>query len=131
MEHKSIKASPAYIRNFFFWSGIVATFCYRAIVVVSNYSHFWAQLAWYLGTVGFILYFYHRYVVSEKRANLIKKYDLIKKIQDSKNLSRDEIDASEYILKTLVSTKEKWNYIFIFITSVIAIVMGVYLDFIK
>jgi len=121
--------SSKFLRNFYFWSGIVATFAYRIIVIVTHYSSFWAQALWYLGTIGFIIYFLHRYQISEKRARLIREHQLIEKIKLTPNLSREEIASTEYILKTLLSTKEKWNYIFIFAMSALAIVIGLYLDF--
>lgn len=123
------KVHSKWLRLFFFWSGIVATFCYRAIVVVNNYSHFWAQTFWYIGTIGFIIYFAHRYQISEKRAKLIKDFKLAEKVKELKELTADEKDALSYIFNTLKSSKEKWNSIFIFASSAIALVLGVYLDF--
>jgi len=119
------------IRLFFFWAGIIATFCYRAIVVVNNYSHFWAQTFWYIGTIGFIIYFAHRYQISEIRAKLIKEHGLAQKVKDLKELSQSEKDALDYIFKTLQSSKEKWNSIFIFVSSFIALILGLYLDFFR
>lgn len=117
-----------FTRAFYFWIGVVATVAYRIIVILNNYNQKWAQLSWYLGTVGFILYFMHRYEISERRFKLIKEHKLMEKLKDL-NLSTEEREALEYILKTLTSTKEKWNYIFIFIMSFIGLVAGLYLDF--
>lgn len=119
------------VRLFFFWMGIIATFCYRAIVVVNNYSKFWAQIFWYIGTIGFIFYFVHRYQISQNRAKLIKKYNLAEKIEGLRELSSDEKDAITYIFDTLQSSREKWNSIFIFVVSFIALILGFYLDFIR
>lgn len=115
-------------RELYFWSGIVATFAYRIIVVLNNYSTFWSTISWYIGTVGFIIYFAHRYQVSERRYELLKKYNLLAKIKRSSAFSAAEKDASEYTLGTLLSTKERWNFIFIFVASTIALVWGLYLD---
>ena len=112
------------------WFGIVATICYRAIVVLNHYSPKISLVAWYIGTTGFILYFWHRYIVSEKRVQLIKDHDLIASVAKT-NLSKEQIEANEYILTTLLSTKEKWNYIVIFVTSILALAIGVYLDFLR
>lgn len=127
MKH-SLHSTPLWVRNLFFWFGIVATICYRAIVVLNHYSKTISLIAWYIGTVGFVLYFWHRYIVSEKRVELIKDHDLIEAVKNT-NLTDDQKEANEYILTTLLSTKEKWNYIVIFVTSVIAILIGIYLDF--
>jgi hypothetical protein len=84
-----------------------------------------------VGTVGFIIYFAHRYQISEKRTKLIKEYGLAQKIKDIKELSSEEKDAMDYIFNTLQSSKEKWNSIFIFVASAVALVLGIYLDFIR
>ncbi len=119
------------IRLFFFWSGILATFCYRAIVVVNNYSQAWAQTFWYIGTIGFIFYFAHRYEISQRRAKLITQHQLVQKVKNLDGLSNEEKDALDYIFHTLESSKEKWNYIFIFASSFAALILGFYLDFVK
>lgn len=125
---ENIHASAPWKRNLFFWFGIIATVCYRAIVVLNHYSKTVSLIAWYIGTVGFVLYFWHRYIVSERRVKLIRDHDLINAVAAT-NLTKDQIEANEYILTTLLSTKEKWNYIVIFVTSIIAIIIGIYLDF--
>lgn len=127
MQQKN-QVSPTWVRNLFFWSGIIATIAYRAIVILNHYSSKIALIAWYVGTIGFIVYFWHRYLVSEKRVNMIKSHNLIDAVRNS-NLANEQIEANEYILTTLLSTKEKWNYIVIFATSLIALSLGIYLDF--
>ena len=129
MEKPIIHSKP--VRLFFFWSGIIATFCYRVIVIVNNYSYAWAQAFWYMGTIGFIVYFAHRYQISERRAKLIRDYRLVGKVKNLKGLSEGERDALGYIFDTLRSSKEKWNSIFIFVSSFVALTIGFYLDFLK
>lgn len=119
------------IRTLFFIAGIVSTFAYRAIVVVNNYSHIWAQIFWYIGTIGFIIYFLHRYQISQNRGKLIKYYDLNRKVKSAQGFTDKEKEAMDYIFKTLVSSKEKWNSVFIFVSSFVALVLGVYLDFFR
>lgn len=120
--------SPNWMRIFFFWSGIIATVSYRSIVILNHYSQAVALAAWYIGTIGFIIYFWHRSKISEKRVQMIKQYDLIEAVKQT-NLTQDQIEANEYILTTLLSTKEKWNYLVIFVTSFLALIIGIYLDF--
>jgi hypothetical protein len=124
-----IKPHSKALREFYFWSGIIATFCYRIIVVLNNYSTYWSTISWYVGTVGFIVYFAHRFEVSEKRYELLVKYKILNKIKRSKEFSAAEKEASDYVLGTLLSTKERWNFIFIFVASTIALIWGAYLDF--
>lgn len=100
-------------------------------MILDNYSDTLAKAAWYIGTIGFIVYFLHRYEISEKRAKLIKQLSLSEKVNTVEGLSGEERQALDYILKTLKSTKEKWNYVFIFAVSAIALVIGLYLDFLR
>jgi hypothetical protein len=108
-------------------AGICATLVYRSIIVLNYISAYWVKVAWYIGTVGFIVYFWHRYDISEKRANIIRERKLVEKLR---TLPVDETDrqALGYILGTLSSTKEKWNYIAIFAFSGIALILGIVLD---
>ena len=61
------KANPKIMREFYFWIGIIATVAYRIIIVLNFYSSFWVKISWYIGTIGFTIYFIHRYRISQKR----------------------------------------------------------------
>lgn len=122
---------PKWQRIFYFWAGIIATFCYRIIVILNFYGKVWVQISWYVGTVGFILYFWHRYQISEKRAKLIQQHNLPAKVDLLQELSQDDKKAMAYIFTTLQSSREKWNNIFIFVVSGLALLIGIYLDFIR
>lgn len=118
------------VRLAYFWAGIIATFAYRIIIVMTGFDPIWVKVAWYIGTIGFIFYFIHRFQISEKRADLITKYRLSEKIDGMRELNPEERAAMEYVIRTLISSREKWNYIFIFITSGLALVWGIIIDFI-
>lgn len=126
----SYKPNPKPLRLFYFWTGVIATFLYRAIIVLNYYSATWVKVFWYLGTIGFIIYFAHRYSISNKRAKLISERQLITKVGQMSEFNADDREAISYILNTLVSTKEKWNYIAIFVLSGIALVIGIIMDII-
>ena len=104
-----------------FWIGIVATVAYRAIIIVGHYSQAWTDIIWYIGTIGFVWYFGHRYHIEKKRDKIIIKHNLIKKVKNCKDLKNEDREALEYTLKSLASSKSSWNYIAIFIASGIAL----------
>lgn len=126
---ENIKIHSPALRLFYFWSGIVATLAYRVIVVLNGWSPLYVQVAWYVGTIGFVVYFIHRYQISEKRHKIIHQHQLAEKVPGLKELSADDKEAMEYIFHTLESSKEKWNNIFIFITSGLALIYGLIADF--
>lgn len=125
-----IKTSPKYLRLFYFWSGVIATFAYRIIIVLNYYSNTWVKISWYVGTIGFIIYFIHRFEIAKKRASLVQDHRLIQKMDHLEDLTAEDRQALSYILKTTVSSKAKWNYYVIFILSALALIAGIFLDFV-
>ncbi len=117
------------VRLTYFWIGIAATTAYRAIIFFTDANPVLLKVTWYVGTIGFIIYFAHRYQVSGRRARAIEEYKLAEKVPQLTELTPEERSALTYVLSTLRSTKEKWNYIFIFTTSAIALIAGVIIDF--
>ena len=122
------KLNHRYYRNFLFAIGIIATIAYRIIIVLNYYSAIWVEIAWYIGTIGFVWYFIHRYKVENKRDNLIEKLKLVKKIENKEELNDKERQATVYILKGLKTSLAKWNYIAIFVFSTIALIYAIYQD---
>ena len=119
------------IRVFYFLIGVIATIAYRIIIVLSDGNVFWLKLFWYVGTIGFIVYFSHRYNISEKRAKIINDLKLDEKIRNVNNLSEEEKSAMEYIFDSLKVSSEKWIYIIIFVSSALALAAGIYMDFFR
>ena len=112
-----------------FLVGIIATIAYRIIAVLNHYNPLWVDIAWYIGTIGFIWYFAHRYRVENKRDKLVENLELAQKIQNKKELSPEDRDALVYILRGLKTSLAKWNYVAIFSISILALVYSLYLKF--
>jgi len=127
---KIVEPNPKPIRLFFFWVGIIATISYRIIVILNLYDPLWVKIAWYIGTIGFVLYFGHRYNIARKRANLIKDYDLIKTVKNIQSIDPQKKEALYYLVKTSLTSKSRWNSAMIFILSVVALIIGIVLDLI-
>src|SRR5687767_7915506 len=70
---KRIHSGPILLRYFFFVAGVAATIAYRITPFLTPIQ---VKIAWYVGTIGFILYFWHRAHIEAKRANLVKDYNL-------------------------------------------------------
>ena len=124
---KLIKPNPKPVRLFFFWAGIIATIAYRIIIVLDFYSPSWVKIAWYIGTIGFILYFGHRFAIARKKAKLIQDYKLVSAINDS-NIDPQKKIALHYLAKTTVTSKARWNAAVIFFLSIIALLAGIFID---
>ena len=122
--------SNKYYRWLIFFIGIIATLAYRIIIILNYYSSLLVEISWYIGTIGFIWYFAHRYRVQNYYAGLIQDKKLSEKIYRNK-LTEDDRDALLYILKSTSSSKAKWNSIAIFILSAVALAYAVVADIIK
>lgn len=119
--------SSAY-RILIFIVGVIATIAYRLVVVLNHYSQFWVEVFWYVGTIGFIWYFGHRYVIENRRDRLIDRLQLVEKIESGQSFNPEEKTALLYILKSLETSLAKWNYIAIFFFSFLAMAYAVYVD---
>jgi hypothetical protein len=127
---EAIESNIGVGRLFFFWAGIVATLAYRAIIILNAYSNFLVSVAWYIGTIGFVLYFGHRAHVEKKRAELVEKNDLIAIVGKMKGFSGEQREALDYIVRSSITSRVRWNSLFIFWSSVVALIVGVILDFV-
>jgi len=126
-----MELSNRYYRELVFWVGILATVSYRIIILLNRLpQHIWADVAWYIGTIGFVWYFAHRYRIENKRAKLIEDINLIEKIHNLKTLTKTDCEALEYTFSSLGSSKASWNYIVIFITSALALFADIIIRFI-
>lgn len=122
------KLSHNLYRIWLFALAIIATIAYRIIIVLNYYDPLWVQIAWYIGTIGFVWYFAHRYRVENKRDKLITDLKLVEKVEREEPLNKDEKASLVYILKALKTSLSKWNYIVIFFLSAIALIYAIYQD---
>ncbi|GAG38522.1 unnamed protein product [marine sediment metagenome] len=125
---KVIEPNPKPVRLFFFVMGIIATIAYRIIIVLNLYSPLWVKIAWYIGTIGFILYFGHRFNIAKKRANLVKDYKLIEAVGKADCIEPQKKLALHYLVETSLTSKSQWNSGMIFILSFAALLIGIFMD---
>jgi hypothetical protein len=119
---------PAFYINFFFIIGIISALAVRALIIFNNINKDLIRPAWYIGVVGYIIFFGFRYWISYKRKKLISGFNLIEKLQSNTGFSNDDKEVLEYLLLSLHKSRENINYLFIFAMSFIAIVIDVYLS---
>jgi hypothetical protein len=128
-KNSSLVLSSKFYRRWMFVLGIIATIAYRIIVVLNSYNQIYVQISWYVGTIGFVWYFAHRFNVENRRDSLITDLGLEEKIRENKVLTNSERESLVYILGSLKTSLSKWNYIAIFFFSAIALIYGFLQDF--
>jgi hypothetical protein len=120
------KIHHKFYRELVFLVGVIATIAYR-IIIFLNYlpNHLWSDIVWYIGTIGFVWYFAHRYNIEQRRSLIIKERGLETKVANAKCFSNDDQQALENILKSLESSKSQLNSIVIFTASGLALLVDI------
>jgi len=125
--HKDTKP----LRLFYFYLGVIATFAYRIIIVLNFFEPAYVKVAWYIGTIGFIIYFWSRYRAVQQYHELIDEQRLEKALENPGKMTGDQKAALMHIVSTLKTTKAQLNYVIIFILSFLALIAGVVLDIVS
>ena len=120
-----------YISWLFFIIGLIATVAIRAVTVLGHIDPIYGKTAWYIGVVGFLLFFIYKFRVSQARARIIAKRHLVMKVKNKQELTEEDYSLVSSILCALSSNKERINYFFIFVLSGLALILAVYFDFLK
>lgn len=123
----SKKVLPKSIIKFFFVLGIVSATSIRLIAVFNRFNPFISRILWYIGVIGYIFFFGYRFYISKKRRKTILENNLIEKLKNH-SLNQEDRDNIVYILDSILKSKEILNYIYIFILSIVAIIVDISLE---
>jgi hypothetical protein len=74
-----------------------------------------------------MLFFMYRYRISTRRKRTISQADIIHKLREGTALSAEDREAELYLLSSIRKSPEDWNYLAIFILSVVAIALDLLL----
>ena len=105
----------------FFVLGLLSSVAFRAIILFQKYSPTWVRPVWYFGVIGYMLFFMYRYYISLRRKRTIAQSGIIEKIRSGDSLSPEDREATLYLLNSVRKSQEDWNYLAIFILSILAI----------
>ncbi|MBU0908022.1 MAG: hypothetical protein KKA54_19820 [Proteobacteria bacterium] len=114
---------PPFVINLFFVIGLMSALSFRALMAIKDLQPQLLRPVWYMGIIGYILFFGFRYSITEKRKKAICEFKLIDKLKKGEELSPNDRQVMTYILSSLQKSRENLNYLFIFATSAIAILL--------
>ena len=117
---------PPVVINLFFVIGLVSALSFRLLIGVKELRPELFRSVWYVGIIGYILFFSFRYAISRKRRKAIRDFDLISKIKGEGELSAADRQVVAYLLSSLEKSRENLNYLFIFVTSGLAILFDLF-----
>ncbi len=115
----------------FFIIGMVATIAVRMVTVLVHINPVYGQVSWYIGVIGFFIFFAYKFRIERARYKLILKQKLMDKLSREEVITQEDRRLISSILCALSSNKDRINYLLIFISSALAIIIAVYFDFIK
>ena len=111
----------------FFLLGVSSSVAFRAIILFQKFNPGWVRPVWYFGVIGYMLFFMYRYGISLRRKRTIAQTNIIEKVRAGIALSPDDREAALYLLGSIQKSREDWNYLAIFILSIVAIALDLVL----
>ncbi|MFA5089758.1 MAG: hypothetical protein WC510_01835 [Candidatus Omnitrophota bacterium] len=125
------RCRDTFVSWLFFSVGLIATVAIRVVTMMDAYHPIYGKIAWYIGVVGFFVFFVYKFKVDSSRARVIRKAKLTDKIHAKTGLNEEDRRLLDSLLCSLSSKKDLVNYFFIFVTSIIAFIIALYIDVFK
>lgn len=114
-----------------FFVGLIATVAIRMVTMLDAYQPIYGKIAWYIGVVGFFIFFVYKFKVDSSRSYIIQQAKLVEKMHGKVELIEEDYQLVSSILCSLSSKKDIVNYFFIFVTSILAFFIALYIDIFK
>jgi hypothetical protein len=118
---------PPAVIYFFLALGLLSAVAFRLLTIVGFFQPDLVRPIWYVGVLGYVIFFAYRFHISEKRKKAIRNNRLLEKIRGEEELSRDDREHIAYVLASITKSKEHINYLFIFLLSIVAIAADIIL----
>ncbi|MBD3264838.1 MAG: hypothetical protein GF375_07025 [Candidatus Omnitrophica bacterium] len=137
MEKKCINCSQrfncrdSYISWLFFIIGLIAAIAIRSVTFLMELGDIYAKIAWYLGVGGFFIFFVYKFRINHRRSRFIKANKLMEKVSGRLELKERDYEWIGSLLCSLSAKKERINYFVIFGLSALALVIAIYMDFVR
>jgi hypothetical protein len=121
MKRSKIHILPKSVVYAFFILGLISAIAFRAIILFQRLEPLWVRPVWYIGTIGYFLFFLYRYAITKKRKKAIEEFQLIEKVKANACLSDQDREVVLYLLSSIRLSLEDINYAIIFILSLVAV----------
>jgi len=119
---------PGWVTWTAFGIGLTGAISLRLILVAKAYHPDLVRLLWYIGVCGNMFFFMFRTFITLRRRNLITDLDLQNKLATKNRLTSEDYKALHYLVTSLYTSKERWNYLVIFLFSIMAIAWDLYIE---
>ncbi len=108
---------------FFLWLGLLAGIAVRSLMIVNRINPEAAVWIWRFAMSSYFIFFAYRYLITKRRRGVILRHNLIEQIQNAPGLDETARKGTLYILQSVIRSKELFNYAFISLLSLIALIV--------
>lgn len=120
---KEFAVLPKWLINLFLWIGLTAGIAVRSLMLLNRVNPEAAVWVWRFAMASYFVFFAYRYFIGRRRRGVVINHDLIEKISHAEGLDDTTREGTIYILRSIVRSKELFNYSFICLLSLLALIL--------
>lgn len=121
--NKEFQVLPKWLINLFLWIGLCAGIAVRSLMLLNRANPAAAVWVWRFAMFSYFIFFAYRYFIGRRRRRVVTNHDLIEQIALAEGLDETTREGTIYILRSIVRSKELFNYSFICLLSLVALVL--------
>ncbi len=121
--NNEFKVLPRWIIHLFLWIGLTAGIAVRSLMLLNRVNPTAAIWVWRFAMLSYFIFFAYRYIIARRRRRIVTHHRLLEQIARADGLDPTAREAMTYILRSITRSKELFNYAFICILSLIALVL--------
>lgn len=114
---------PRWVVLVFFWIGLVAAVSIRSLTLLAHVNPQASVWVWRFAMICYTVFFGYRYWIGIRRKRIVQENSLIEAVRNADALEPTVQRATLYILHSITRSKELFNYAFICILSMVALVL--------
>ena len=122
------KVLPRWTIYLFLWIGLMAGIAVRSLMLLNRVNPVAAIWVWRFAMFSYTVFFGYRYIITRRRRRIIVNHSLLARIGEAEELAPTTREATLYILRSITRSKELFNYAFICVLSIVALILDFVVD---
>ena len=100
----------------------------RSLMLLNRVNPTAAIGVWRFAMFSYTVFFGYRYIITRRRRRVIVNHSLLARIGEAEDLDSTTREATLYILRSIIRSKELFNYAVICILSMVALILDFVVD---
>lgn len=121
------KVLPRWTIYLFLWIGLMAGIAVRLLMLLNRVNPVAAIWVWRFAMLSYAVFFGYRYIITRRRL-VMTHHNLLARIREAEDLDPTTREAKLYIMRSITRSKELFNYAFICILSMVALILDFIVD---